>query len=370
MDYYITDFQKSSSDTVALEDSIMKKGSPATAGSKMLGNFVAPFDAEVVNRLRDAGVEIAGKTKMSDFGMGGLFGDETEVLSGAAQAVLSGKVSSCLCNDLFGQYRREAAENGLCYIHPTYGTVSRYGLIPLASSMDQIGVVCKNLTDGFSLLSHIAGHDAKDGAMFPEEQFDYKGTSKALTLCLPSDIITQADEATQKAIRAFAEGFTVIDGKLEYFDVYKQVMYVLACAEISNNLNRYDGIKFGYRSPNFTNLESLYVNTRTEAFAPETKLAIIMGAAMLSEDNYLRYYEKAMRLRRMIKESLCFDRYDIIVLPASFGNNRYQDLSLYAAAPLAGLPSVSFSYQGCGIQLIANVKNEAALFTAWEVSQS
>lgn len=370
MDYYITDFKQSASAAVALEDSIMKKGSPTTAGSKMLSNFVAPFDAEVVARLRNAEIAIAGKTQMSEFGIGGVFTAGAGTLSGAAQALLGGNVSSCLCNDLFGQYRREAAENDLCYIHPTYGTVSRYGLIPLASSMDQIGVMCKDLSAGFALLSAIAGHDAKDGAMFPDENYRYEKTDKTLTIGLPAHIIEQADEDTQNAIRAFADHFTVTDAPLDYFDVYKQVMYVLSCAEISNNISRYDGIKFGYRSADSGTLENLYTNTRTEAFEPETKLAAIMGAAVLSAEHYVRYYNKAMKLRRLIKESLRFDRCDLIALPASFGGRHYDNLSLYAAATLAGLPSVSFSYQGCGIQLIANVKNEAALLTAWEVTRS
>ena len=171
MGYYITDFKVSKTDAVALEDCIMKKDSPVTAGSKMLGNFIAPFDAAVVERLRDAGIDISGKTKMSEFGIGGVFKSRQSGLSGAAQAVIDNAGSCCLCNDLFGHYRREAAENNLCYIHPTYGTVSRYGLIPLVSSADQIGVLSKDLAAGFKLLSIIAGHDNRDGAMFAEKEY-------------------------------------------------------------------------------------------------------------------------------------------------------------------------------------------------------
>ena len=370
MDFYITDYNVSEANAVALEDCIMKKGSPATAGSKMLENFVAPFDATVVDRLRDAGIPISGKTQMPEFGIDGFFADKPEELSGSIRAVVENAVHCCLCNDVFGLYRRQAAENGLCYIHPTYGTVSRYGLVHLASSMDQIGVLCKNLADGFSLLATIAGHAPNDGAMFPEQSYHYQKAEKDMTVCVPSAIVNRTDERTQNAIRAFAEKFNTVDEPLDYFDVFSQVMYILSCAEISNNINRYDGIKFGYRSANSPNLESLYTNTRTEAFGLETKLAAIMGAMVLSHEQYAPYYEKAMKIRRLVKQSLRFDKYDVIVLPTTLGGNPYEDLSLYALATLAGLPTVSFSYQGCGIQLVANVKNENALLSAWEVSQS
>ena len=343
---------------VALEDCIMKKGSLATAGSKILENFVAPFDATVVERLRDANIAIAcSRLQTSDFGV------LVSRLPPEARCPIPDAVHCCLCNDLFGQYRRQAAENGLCYIHPTYGTVSRYGLIPLASSMDQIGVLCKNMADGFSLLAVIAGHDDKDGAMFPEKRYSYETTEKAVTLCVPSSILRRTDQCIQDGIRAFAEKFNVVDEPLDYFDVYSQVMTILSCAEISNNINRYDGIKFGYRSPHAANLESLYVKTRTEAFGLETKLAAIMGVWVLSHEQYVPYYEKAMKIRRLIKQSLRFDKYDVIALPMALG------AAVTALPTLAGLPSISFSWNGCGIQLVANVKNENALFTAWEVSQ-
>ncbi|MCL2305986.1 MAG: amidase family protein [Planctomycetaceae bacterium] len=317
-------------DHIVLEDCIMKKGHPATAGSKMLENFIAPFDATVVERLREANVEAKGT----------------------------------LCNDLFGQYRRMAAEKGWYYIHPTYGTVSRYGLIPLASSMDQIGILCENMADGFRILEVIAGHDARDGAMFPEKSYRYKRIEKKLTVCVPFALAGQAD-----GFRAFAEKFTVVNRPLEYFDVYKQVMVILSCAEISNNISRYDGVKFGYRASDAKNLESLYTQSRTEAFDLKAKLAAIIGGMVLSSEHYTAWYEKAMKIRRLIRQSLRFDQYDLIALPTSVGDDPYENLSLYVLATLAGLPSVSFAYNGQGVQLIADVKNENALLTAWEMLQ-
>ncbi|MDR1664878.1 MAG: hypothetical protein LBR83_08175, partial [Clostridiales bacterium] len=281
MEYYITDFNVSNPNAAALEDGIMKKGSLTTAGSKMLSRFAALFDAGVVERLMGSGVEISGKTKMKEFGMPDFFADPNDgALSGSAQAVMNNAAAYCLCNDLFGQYRREAAENRLCYLHPTYGTVSRYGLIPLAASMDQIGILCKNANDGFALLAKISGNDARDGAMFPEKAYSYEKRGKKMRLRVPGNILRLADEGTREAVNDFAGKFEARDeSNLEHFGVISPVMYILTCAEISNNLSRYDGVKFGYRAPGAENLESLYVKTRTEAFGMEAKLAAMMGAA-------------------------------------------------------------------------------------------
>jgi len=369
MDYFITDYNVSKSNAVALQDCIMRKGNPVTAGSKILENFTAPFDATVVTRLLDNETAIAGKTKMSEFGIDRISADRTDDVSESIQVVSDNIASFSLCNDVFGKHRRQAAEQGMFYIHPTYGTVSRFGMIPLVCSMDQIGVACKNLLDGFSILSVIAGNDTNDGAMFPEKNYNYAGGNKKVTLGLPSLVIKQADEKIQKSIYGFTEKFNSVNIELDYFDAYKQTMYILCCAEISNNINRYDGIKFGYRTSNYRSLSDLYVNTRTEAFGLETKLTAVMGSMVLSHDQYVPYYEKALKLRRLIKESLRFDEYDVIVLPTSISENPYENLSLFSLAPLAGLPSVSFSYNGGGIQLIANVKNENALITAWEAAQ-
>ena len=369
MDYYVTDYNTSNPDAVALEDCIMLKGSPATAGSKILENFISPFDAGVVTRLLDNKTAIAGKTKMSEFGIDRITPDKPDTASEAVKVVADNAASFSLCNDVFGRYRRQAVEYSLFYIRPTYGTVSRFGLIPLVSSMDQIGVVCKNLIDGFHLLSVIAGNDPRDGAMFPEKNYSYARTDGKITIGVPSFVLKQSDENAQAVIRGFIEKFTSVNMELDYFDVYKQTMYILCCAEISNNINRYDGIKFGYRAAGYKNLNDLYINTRTEAFGLETKLAAVMGAMVLSHDQYVPFYEKAMKVRRLIRESLRFDEYDVIILPTAISKNPYENLSLFSLAPLAGLPSISFSSQGVGIQLLANVKNENALITAWEAAQ-
>lgn len=352
---------------IVLEDSIMQENKPVTAGSKILDKFVSPLTATVVNKLLDHGNTIVGKAKMNEFGIPNFFIDGSIEIPEAIKAVSDDIADYALCNDVFGQYRQKATEAGCCYIHPTYGTVSRFGLIPLVSSMDQIGVVCKSIPEGFKLLSQIAGSDGHDGAMFPEKSYDYANTKPSITLGIPEAIVSKADQETQNAIKDFAGIFNTVCMDLEYFDVHKQVMMILSSAEISNNISRYDGIKFGYRASGYKTLDDLYIKTRTEGLGLETKLAAIMGAMVLSQNQYAPYYEKAMKIRRLIKESLQFSEYDIIVLPGSISEDSYENLSLYALPNLAGLPCVSFAYKGQCIQLIANVKNEKILSSVWEV---
>jgi len=293
----------------------MQKGCLATAGSKILDNFIAPFDATVITRLS----EKTERVRLAEFGIG-----DPGDLPG----------TPLLCNDVFGHVRSRAVKQGLCYLRPTYGTVSRFGLIHAASSMDQIGIVAKDPAEAFSLLSAIAGHDPNDGAMFPEKNYTYKADKKELRW---GDL-------------------QLIDN---YADIYGQVITILGYAEISNNISRYDGIKFGFRAANYKSLDDLYLKTRTEGFGLEAKLVSIMGFLVLTQDYYTKYYEKALKIRRLIKESLRFDTYDVIAAQA--------DSHL---AVLAGLPSLTFNCEGSGVQLIADVKKENVLFSAWEAIKS
>jgi len=349
-----------------LDGNIMRRGYPAKAGSKILANFVSPLDASVVRRLTENNIDISGMTAMNEFGLPSFISGMSGDIYDSVRAVAANNASFALCNDVFGTYRRQAAEEGVYYLHPTYGTVSRYGLIPTVCSMDQIGLACKNPADGFKVLSIISGNDPKDGAMFPEKHYVYTKTDKQLTVGVPTAILKQAGECAQESIARFSSAFNSTNIELKYFDVYKQVMYILACAEASSNLMRYDGIKFGYRASDFNNLNDLYIKTRTKALGLEAKLAAIMGFMVLSQEYYVPLYEKAMKMRRLIKESLRFNEYDVIALPAKISDDPYENLSLYALAPLAGLPSISFSFEGYGIQLIADVKRESALLTALE----
>lgn len=348
-----------------LDDSIMIKGELATAGSKMLHNFKAPFSAAVFDKLKNTGLEYIGQTRPDEFGAGQLFND-TDDLAEAVKSVADGQCDVALCNDVFGKIRRQAPENGLFYIHPTYGTVSRFGLIPAISSMDQIGVVCRNADDGFATLSRIAGHDENDGTTYPQGTYHYSPQTGKMKIGIPYNVLELSDDKSKQAILAFSsksesEGFT-----LKYFDVLHQVRYILGCAEISNNTTRYDGIKFGYRTKDFSGVNELYLKTRTEGFGPDMKLASLMGCMVLSQEHYDSLYLKAMQIRRQVKQHCdkLFLRYDVIALPVSMaGCGPYKQSALHALATLAGLPSVSMPYIESGIQLVAQAKNENALFS-------
>jgi len=375
---------------VMLDDCIMERGKTSTAGSRILEGFVSPITATVVTRMTQAGYAVAGRTTGPEFGayvMGcdadggiyravkavvdstagtaGLAARSTGVIAAQSTGVTGVSAAFAFVNDVFGAYRRQAANNGLCCLRPTYGTVSRYGLIPTAPSMDQINIICDDLTRGFGLLSCIAGRDAGDGAMFPQEAYAYGKPDKLPTIGIPAHILNRTDAETRQTLASFAERFRTVDIEIQYFDACRHVLSILGCGELSVAVSRYDGVKYGRRAEGYANLEELYVNTRTEGLGAAVKLAAITGAAVMTDDNYARYYDKAMRVRRLVKESLAFDGYDLILLPCDIGD-AYENLSLYGLAPLAGLPSVSFGRNGCGLQLIAAAHNEGALLSAWE----
>jgi len=211
---------------------------------------------------------------------------------GVVDSVADGEADFALCNDYTGAISYTAASRGLFHIHPTYGTVSRYGLIPSVTSMDQIGIVCRTPIDGFSALKIIAGYDPKDGAMLPSQS--------------PPVSQDQPLAPNHQQIRK-----TDIEPK--YSEIYTQIIQILCSAELSKNISRYDGIKIGQRAKEYNGLHELYTKSRTEAFGADIKLAAILGAMVLSQENYARYYDKAMRLRRLIRDSLEFDKYDVIV---------------------------------------------------------
>lgn len=345
--------------SIAFEQCVMQKGKPATAGSRMLENFIAPFDAAVVEKARAAGFMDAGRAGMDEFALPALPADGPEAVSEAVLAVSQGRADAALCNDLFGKIRRQAPENGVCYIHPTYGTVSRYGLIPSACSMDQIGVVCGSLDTGFAALAAIAGKDGRDGAMLGDASFSYAADARKLRVALPA--FGRGAEA-----QAFAGGFETASLDLAHFDVCPQLMAILAFAEISNNISRYDGLKFGRRTGNYRTLSELYARSRGEGFGLRAKLAALIGTKALCADEYAVMYDKAMRVRRLVKESLAFDAYDVIALPSRADGDPVRALSAYALPQLAGLPSVSFPFGGGGVQLIAKAGGECDLYSAWK----
>ena len=296
-----------------LDSSIMQKGLPATAGSKMLADFISPIDATVVTRLVAAGVQIAGRCDVGEFGCqgdGSLDNICRKINISCQENRPPDNLDFALCNDYTGALSLAAAKNGLYYIHPTYGTVSRYGLIPAVSSMDQIGILCRCPEIGFEVLKIISGSDSKDGAM--RQSINDKG------------------QMTNEKIRAHPLPHSVA----KHTEILPQIMKILCCAEIGNNISRYDGIKFGYRAKGYNGLRELYTKSRTEAFGKDVKLAAVIGAMVLSQENYIRYYDKAMRLRRMVRDSFV-NVTEVVTEGQSLCHN------LLILSRLCGLPSLA-----------------------------
>ena len=276
----------------------------------MLANFSAPFDATVAVLLQSAGVRVSGRHSMGEFGAEGLFSEQSGILTDSVSSFANSDVDAMLCNDYTGAISIEAGRQGLYYIHPTYGSVSRYGLIPSVVSMDQIGVLCRDIKTGFEILKIIK----------QDKQINHPPNSPACSL----------KETPQP-----------------YYDIYPQIMQILCSAELANNISRYDGIKFGFRAEGYSGLEELYKKSRTEAFGKNIKLAALTGAMVLSKDNYIKYYDKAMRLRRLIKESLIFDG-NILLTANSDQTSRFPVLSRLCSLPSLTTPKGTYiANTGC-----------------------
>jgi len=321
-----------------LENSIMQKGKAATAGSKMLDNFIAPFNSTVVERLESAGIEITDRFDADEFGISCLFGESSSRLIESVSKFKNSKNDFVFCNDYTGAISLAAAAKGLYYIHPTYGTVSRYGLIPSVSSMDQIGVLCKNPGDGFRTLKIIAGYDDKDGAMICDISERNKKINSDSRLDSQSPVSINIEDIVDRS--CFVDD-NFSNNRTRHCDRLikdcTKVMQIICSAELSNNISRYDGVKFGYRAEKYDGIHELYTKSRTDAFGDDIKLAAIIGAMVLSHGNYNRYYDKAMRLRRLIKDSFDFNNYDVIVTKEDADNKK--SALLLMISRLCGLPS-------------------------------
>ncbi len=378
--------------TVAIDDMILVRDMTCTGGSRMLENWVPLFDAEVVSRLKEAGYEVAGKANVGEFGLDLLgetsfFGakkDEDGYLTGAgAQIVSKGKADWALNVDLNGTPRRAAALKDVAFIKPTYGTVSRYGIIPCACSAEQIGVTALTAAAAAELLSVIAGHDDKDGTSLPQEKYQYMsaGSVSGLKIGLPKEYLTDADEDTVMRIKKAAArlkeaGAEVSEFSLPEAELASPAWQILLSAETCNNLSRYDGVKFGYRTEEYDSIEELYTKSRTEAFGLLTKFTVLYGSDVLSKNRYFACYDQALRTRRLLREAMdgVFAGYDCLLLPAcsktayteqDCGDSLeivYRESYYTALASILGLPAVA----DCGVQLVADSLQENKLLTAAE----
>lgn len=349
--------------TAVLDDTIFIKGYPARAGSAMLEGFIAPFDAAVTEKLRAADYRITGITAAQPFALGELEKSAADSTANAIEVLQNGDCDIALSNDVSGKLRRQSAGADLWYLHPGYGTVSRYGLIPTVSSMDQIGVLAQSFTDCFRVLEAISGHDERDGTSLPQEAYRY-AESDVPVFAIPQEPWAAAAQSQKVRMEAALEGQTTQSCSISVYDVLAAVQCILTCAEFSNNANRYDGVKYGHRAADVRGVNELYLRSRTEGFELNAKLHAILGAYVLSQGQYERYYEKAMRVRALLKHTLPLQQGTVLVLPCALpGDDPFVQSALYAIATLCGLPSLSCPLGG-GLQLVAAAGDENTLFSA------
>lgn len=370
---------------VAVKDNLCTEGIRTTCSSKILENFVPVYTAEAVAKLEAAGAVILGKTNMDEFAMGSTtetsaFGvtrnphDPQHVPGGSSggscAAVAAGECSFALGSDTGGSIRQPSSFCGVTGIKPTYGTVSRYGLIAYGSSLDQIGPVAKDVTDCSVILEAIAGHDIKDSTSIPRESYDFTSVLeddvRGMRIGLPRGYFSEGlDEEVKAAVYKAAgilkdKGAVVEEFDLGLTDYAIPAYYVIASAEASSNLERFDGVKYGYRAKEAEGLHNMYKITRSEGFGPEVKRRIMLGSFVLSSGYYDAYYLKALRTKALIKKEFdkAFKTYDVILGPTApatapkLGESLSDPLKMYlgdiytVAVNLAGLPAISLP---CGM---------------------
>ncbi|MFD1429484.1 Asp-tRNA(Asn)/Glu-tRNA(Gln) amidotransferase subunit GatA [Lacticaseibacillus mingshuiensis] len=365
---------------IAIKDNIVTKGLTTTASSKILGNFVPPYDATVIEKLNAAGAINVGKTNLDEFAMGSSTEnsafkvtknawDHTKVpggsSGGSAAAVASGLVPAALGSDTGGSIRQPAAFNGIFGFKPTYGRVSRWGLIAFSSSLDQIGTLTRTVKDSALVLNVIAGHDDKDAttAEQPVPDFTAKiGQSiKGMKIAMPTEYLGEgvdpkvADQIRKAADQLRDLGATVDEVSLPHTKYAVPTYYIIASSEASSNLQRFDGIRYGFRAEDVKNLKDVYVRSRSEGFGPEVKRRIMLGTFSLSAGFYDAYFRKAAQVRTLITDDFAkvFDNYDLIIGPTTpttaftIGEKVTDPLTMYMndiltiPANLAGLPAAS-----------------------------
>ncbi|MBR4072930.1 MAG: hypothetical protein IKK24_03200 [Clostridia bacterium] len=384
MKYYAT--QLSQNGTVAVDDTILVKDAPTTAGSRILEGFSPLFSAEAVTRLEDKGYTVSGKTCVGEFGLD-LAGEfsyysekDTDIKGAAAQLVSEGAVGAALGVDMNGATRRAAALSGVDFLKPTYGTVSRYGIVSCAASGEQLGVYAKGVQKIAEVMSVIAGHDEKDGTSLKTEKYDYV-TDSAVSgkrVCLVKELLEKADEETRTRIKNYADklranGVTVEEISLDFFDYANTAWWILMTAETCNNVSRYDGVKYGFRAKEYKNIDELYVNTRTEGFNFLTKAVILYGSDVLSKNRYDECYGKSLKVRRVIAQRFeeLMKNYDAVLTPvcsktayeaydiSEAFEKVYSESIFTAVANLIGTPALVSG----GVQLMGKHFDESLLLS-------
>ena len=328
MKYYATKICEKG--TIAVDDTLLVKDAVATAGSRILDGFKPLFSAEAVVRLEEKGYAVSGKAHTGEFGLDlvgefSYYAPQEEKLEGAAAALVkNGDVKAALGVDMNGSTRRAAALAGVDFLKPTYGTVSRYGVISCAASGEQVGVFAPNAEGVKEIISVIAGHDDKDGTSLPEKEYEYS-TDIAVAgkkVCIVKELLEKADDATKANVIKYADalkanGVEVEEISWDFFDLANTAWQILMCAETCNNVSRYDGVKYGHRTEQYRNIDELYVKSRTEGFNFLTKAVILYGSDVLSKNRYKDCYDKSLRVRRVIADATkeLLQKYDAILAP-------------------------------------------------------
>ena len=365
---------------VAIKDNMCIEGQLTTCSSKILSNFKPTYTAEAVENLRKAGAVIIGKTNMDEFAMGST--TETSAYGitrnpwnlehvpggssgGSCAAVAAGETYLALGSDTGGSIRQPSSYCGVTGIKPTYGTVSRYGLVAYASSLDQIGPVGKDVSDCAALLEIIAGHDTKDSTSMKREDLQFSkeltGDIKGMKFGVPEEYLAEGlDPEVKASFMGVLDTLKELGAEVEFFSIKTMeymipAYYIIASAEASSNLERFDGVKYGFRAAEYEGLHDMYKKTRTAGFGEEVKRRIMLGSFVLSSGYYDAYYLKALRTKALIKKEFdqAFGKYDVLLAPASpftapkIGESLKDPLAMYlgdiytVAVNLCGLPGIT-----------------------------
>ena len=400
---------------IGIKDNICTKGIKTTCSSKMLENFVSPYDATVITKIKEKNMPILGKLNMDEFAMGSSTENSAIKITrnpwnlnkvpggssgGSAAAVAANLVPWALGSDTGGSIREPASFCGIVGLKPTYGLVSRSGLVAFASSLDQIGPMTKDVEDAALLLNIIAGHDENDSTSVKREKIDYtknlKNSIQGMKIGVPKEffgegINPEVKKSLENSIEEYKKlGAIIEECSLDVSESSLAAYYIIACAEASSNLGRFDGIRYGYRAKDYKDLKELFVKSRTEGFGKEVKRRIILGTYVLSSGYYDAFYKKAQKVRTYVKNKFdeCFKKYDVLLTPVApttafdIGSKTNNPLEMYLAdictvsINIASVPAISIpcgvdsNNMPIGMQLIGNrFQEEKILNAAYAIEQ-